>query len=30
MGGRAPIWARMTERDKHDLLAYVRSLPPQE
>jgi mono/diheme cytochrome c family protein len=30
MGGRAPIWARLTERDKHDLLAYVRSLPPQE
>lgn len=30
MGGRAPIWARLTERDKRDLLAYIRSLPPQE
>ena len=30
MGGRAPIWARLTERDKQDLLAYIRSLPPQE
>ena len=30
MGGRAPIWARFGERDKRDLLAYIRSLPPQE
>jgi mono/diheme cytochrome c family protein len=30
MGGRAPIWARLTERDRRDLLAYIRSLPPQE
>jgi Cytochrome c len=30
MSGRAPIWAQLTERDKHDLVAYLRSLPPQE
>jgi mono/diheme cytochrome c family protein len=30
MGGRAPIWTQLTERDKRDLLAYIRSLPPQE
>jgi mono/diheme cytochrome c family protein len=30
MSGRAAIWARLTERDKHDLVAYLRSLPPQE
>ena len=30
MGGRAPVFARLTERDKRDLLAYLRSLPPQE
>ena len=30
MGGRAPIWTRLAERDKRDLLAYIRSLPPQE
>jgi mono/diheme cytochrome c family protein len=30
MSGRASIWARLTERDQHDLVAYLRSLPPQE
>ena len=30
MSGRASIWAQLTERDKHDLVAYLRSLPPQE
>jgi hypothetical protein len=30
MGGRAPVFAQLTERDKRDLLAYLRSLPPQE
>ena len=30
MSGRAAIWARLTERDKHDLVAYLRTLPPQE
>ena len=30
MSGRAPIWAQLTERDRHDLVAYLRSLPPQE
>jgi mono/diheme cytochrome c family protein len=30
MGGRAPIWAKLTERDRRDILAYIRSLPPQE
>ena len=30
MGGRAPIRARLTERDRSDILAYLRSLPPQD
>jgi mono/diheme cytochrome c family protein len=30
MSGRAPIWAQLAESDKHDLIAYLRSLPPQE
>ena len=30
MGGRAPVLARLTVRDQRDLLAYLRSLPPQE
>jgi len=30
MGGRAPVWARLSEREKRDLLAYTRSLPPQQ
>jgi mono/diheme cytochrome c family protein len=30
MSGRASIWAQLTERDKHDLVAYLRSLPPQQ
>ncbi len=30
MGGRAPVWARLSERDARDLLAYIRSLPAQE
>jgi mono/diheme cytochrome c family protein len=30
MSGRASIWARLTERDQHDLVAYLRFLPPQE
>ncbi len=30
MAARAPVWARMTPRDQADLLAYLRSLPPQE
>jgi mono/diheme cytochrome c family protein len=30
MSGRASIWAQLTERDKHDLVAYLRSLPPEE
>ncbi len=29
MGSRAPVYARMAERDLRDLVAYVRSLPPQ-
>jgi mono/diheme cytochrome c family protein len=29
MGGRAPVYARMAERDLRDLIAYLRSLPPQ-
>jgi mono/diheme cytochrome c family protein len=29
MSGRAPIWARLTEQDQHDLVAYLRSLTPQ-
>jgi mono/diheme cytochrome c family protein len=30
MSGRASIWARLTEHDQHDLIAYLRSLPPQD
>jgi mono/diheme cytochrome c family protein len=30
MGGRAPIWAKLQPRDLDDLVAYLRSLPPQE
>ncbi len=30
MGFRAPIWARMEQRDQRDLVAYLRSLPPQD
>lgn len=30
MSGRASIWARLTERDLNDIVAYLRSLPPQE
>jgi mono/diheme cytochrome c family protein len=30
MGGRAPIWAKLTQNDLHDLVAYLRSLPPQD
>ena len=30
MSGRGPVWAQLTDRDKRDLLAYIRSLPPQE
>jgi len=30
MGGRASVWARLTERDLHDIVAYLRSLPPQD
>ncbi|HEX4893789.1 MAG TPA: c-type cytochrome, partial [Hyphomicrobiaceae bacterium] len=30
MGGRAPVWARITEGDLRDILAYIRSLPPQD
>jgi mono/diheme cytochrome c family protein len=30
MGGRAPIWSRLSERDQRDIVAYIRSLPPQE
>lgn len=29
MGGRAPVWARLTPGDLRDLVAYIRSLPPQ-
>ena len=29
MGARAPIYSRITESDMRDLLAYLRSLPPQ-
>jgi len=29
MGGRAPVWAQLTNADQRDLLAYIRSLPPQ-
>lgn len=30
MGGRAPVWARMEPADLADLVAYLRSLPPQD
>lgn len=30
MGGRAPVWARIADGDLRDILAYVRSLPPQD
>lgn len=30
MGGRAPVWSRLAERDQRDIVAYIRSLPPQE
>jgi mono/diheme cytochrome c family protein len=30
MGGRAPIWSRMEAQDLADIVAYLRSLPPQE
>jgi mono/diheme cytochrome c family protein len=30
MGGRAPVWARMDPADLRDVLAYLRSLPPQD
>lgn len=29
MGARAPVWAGMTPGDLQDVLAYLRSLPPQ-
>jgi hypothetical protein len=29
VGGRAPIWARITEPDRRDIVAYIRSLPAQ-
>jgi hypothetical protein len=30
MGGHASVWTRLTDTDRRDLLAYIRSLPPQE
>lgn len=30
MAFRAPIWTRLTQRDQRDLVAYLRSLPPQD
>ncbi len=30
MGGRAPVWARIAPRDLRDLVAYLRSLAPQD
>ncbi len=30
MGGRSPVWARMAPEDLRALVAYLRSLPPQE
>jgi mono/diheme cytochrome c family protein len=30
MGGRAPIWARMQPEDLRAVVAYLRSLPPQD
>jgi hypothetical protein len=29
MGARADIYSRITDRDLHDLIAYLRSLPAQ-
>ncbi len=29
MSGRTSVWAQLTQRDLRDLLAYLRSLPPQ-
>jgi hypothetical protein len=30
MGGRAAVWPRVHERDLADIVAYLRSLPPQD
>ncbi|MDP9096608.1 MAG: cytochrome c [Pseudomonadota bacterium] len=30
MGGRAPIWAKLSQDDLHDLVVYLRSLPEQD
>lgn len=30
MGGRAPVWAKMDAQDLNGIVAYLRSLPPQE
>lgn len=30
MSARAPTWARMDPRDQRDIVAYLRSLPPQD
>lgn len=30
MGARAPVWARITDSDLKDILAYIRSLPAQD
>jgi mono/diheme cytochrome c family protein len=30
MGGRAPVWARMQPEDLRAIVAYLRSLPPQD
>jgi mono/diheme cytochrome c family protein len=30
MGGRAPVWARIAPSDLGDVVAYLRSLPPQD
>lgn len=30
MSSRAPGWARLTDHDLHDLIAFLRSLPPQD
>lgn len=30
MAGRAPVWARMEAQDLSDVVAYLRSLPPQD
>ena len=29
MGARAPVYSRITENDMRDLIAYLRSLPPE-